>query len=344
MELEGSHIIKYTGAFNRDDCRICQQRCNWGKNRINCKFCGMTLHTKCASNGMCATKCIERTFTMISEKNKKLLIKPQKEEYSPLYQKFKNKLEGYLEEKKAKDKKEQEKTLKKLRKFPLHKPKKDEIELLSYKIKSLQELAKEKLPKKGPNVKSLLGKAPTDANNIILGDDNDNNTTPGITALFASKRDEQVQSTILVRDAIDDIINNAIDKRVEIHKENDKSTMTEISTTTTSEEEDRLMNNANLTEEQIKDITLKSTVCSLKSKNAIQNQYIDALKSKIDEMFIYCRELEMKNSQLVDCGVDRVFTTDNNTPQFELILRALKKLEEASAPLKAKPPPEENSL
>ena len=120
--------------------------------------------------------------------------------------------------------------------------------------------------------------------------------------------------------------------------------MTEISTSTTSEEEDRIMNNANLTEEQIKDITLKSTICSLKSKNAIQNQYIDALKSKIDEMFIYCRELETKNRQLVDCGVDRVFTTDNNTPQFDLILRALKKLEDAITPHKANPPPEKNSL
>ena len=104
------------------------------------------------------------------------------------------------------------------------------------------------------------------------------------------------------------------------------------------------MNNANLTEEQIKDITLKSTICSLKSKNAIQNQYIDALKSKIDEMSIYCRELETKNRSLTDCDVDRVFTTNNNTPQFDLILRALKKLEEAIAPHKAQPPPEKNTL
>jgi len=55
MEQEGSHIVKYTGPFNRDDCRQCQQQCHWGKTRIYCKSCGMTLHTKCATNGTCTT-------------------------------------------------------------------------------------------------------------------------------------------------------------------------------------------------------------------------------------------------------------------------------------------------
>ena len=85
-------------------------------------------------------------------------------------------------------------------------------------------------------------------------------------------------------------------------------------------------------------------MCSLKRKIAIQNQYIGAYKAKIEELEQYNRELEITNRKLVHCEVDKVFTTSNEAPQFELILKAIKKLEEMVAPNKAKAPPEKNNL
>ena len=259
---------------------------------------------------------------------------------------MKDKLYSHLDEKKEKDKKDKEKHKKTLKKLQKHKPTNNSTTLLSYKVQTLQEVARNKICDDRPHmmVKSLLGEPTQKQENNAIANKGDNTPQPQLTQLLASNRDETAHIRSMIRDTVSEIVDTAVDKRVEIQKENDKGTMTDMSITTTSEEDDRLINNANLSEDQIKDITFRNTMSSLKSKIAIQNQYIGAYKSKIEELELYNRNLEITNRKLVHCEIDKVFAPENETPQLEVVLKAIKKLEEMIAPYKAKAPPDKNNL
>ena len=82
-------------------------------------------------------------------------------------------------------------------------------------------------------VKSLLGEPTQKQNNNAIANNGDNTPQPQLTQLVTSNRDETAHIRSMIRDTVSEIVDTAVDRRVEIQKENDKGTMTDISTTTT---------------------------------------------------------------------------------------------------------------